>query len=80
MILDGLLLEVFHEFISLMERRLEKKGEEGFVGWDDTDLISDNEIESRLLEAAAVGRFVDVANFSMFLYYRQKEREGRFRE
>jgi len=79
---DRLKLEkVTEQFSAGMIYKLLKMEAKGYNNWDNKDLISDNELLSRL-EDKLTSRsrkdldaedFIDVANYCMFLWYRLKE-------
>jgi len=75
------LLRTLASFKEAMSNKLEKQILKGYNNWDNKDLISDNELLSRL-EDKLTSRsrkdldaedFIDVANYCMFLWYRLKE-------
>jgi len=79
------------QFSGDMKFRVIQKAKQGFRGWDDEGVISDSDIRARVLLAIEEARklfrplpktdkpkshrWVDVANFAMFMWYRENGRE-----
>ena len=70
------------EFTEALKERLYDKVRQGFKGWDKEEVVTDDELvckaAQKLLEFESTTRnMVDVAAFSMFLWYRESRIRGR---
>ena len=66
-------------FSGCMDQRLEEKARKGFRGWDDPEKVSDDDLKedmaihvNRALIQDEKGRWIDIANYAMFLWKREK--------
>jgi hypothetical protein len=55
------------EFCKKMSQRLDEKSTKGYNGWDDPSRTI--EFRERAVKAINEGRYVDAANFVLFLWY-----------
>ena len=57
-------------FAAVMKAKLRRKRREGYHGWDDPETCTDEFLWERLRSHVEKGDPVDIANFSMMLWYR----------
>jgi len=73
-------------FFHAQWERLMEKAAEGFSGWDDPDDVPDGALLKRLRakaeialrpgeEGRALAHLVDIANFALFLWWRERQRD-----
>ena len=72
MIQEDSLRHTLYDFLGKMAYRLRRKECQGFRGWNDRSLITDEELYVRLIGSAREGKFIDAANFAMMLQHRKE--------
>lgn len=69
------LSNVTYDFTDKCRRELEIKAREGIRGWDDPEKFSDEDLAKKLQSAVDRKDAVAVANYAMFMYYRNAEQD-----
>lgn len=62
-------------FADRMTERLDAARMAGRYGWDDSDVISDDELKALLIKNVESEDWVDVANYAMMLYWRNQNEQ-----
>lgn len=57
------------KFANFMLRKMEKKRNQGYGGWDDPDRCSAGKLSRMLIDHLEKGDPVDVANFAMMIFF-----------
>jgi len=70
--MDNNLADCLLKFMQYMEGKLITREISGWKGWDDRNQIPDAELMVRLKKNLEERDYVDVANLSMFLWYRNR--------
>ena len=69
------LMLAYEQFASRMKLKLLEKLAEGWSGWDNVNAFADSTLEARLKGAVRLKKWVNVANFAMFMWDREWRRD-----